>query len=56
MSFRFAIAATIFIAATPAAAQDVAQVPEASNFALFAMGVAGVLIGRRLSIVRKDKD
>ncbi len=56
MSFRITIAATILVAAAPAAAQDVAQVSEASNFTLFVLGVAGVLIGRRLSMRRKDEE
>ena len=53
---EFTIAATILVAAAPAAAQDVAQVSEASNFTLFVLGVAGVLIGRRLSMRRKDEE
>lgn len=34
------------LAAAPASAQGPAAIPEPSNWALFALGVAGVLIGR----------
>ncbi|WP_202131759.1 hypothetical protein [Aurantiacibacter rhizosphaerae] len=56
MPSRIAIATTMLFAATPAAARDVAQVSEASSLTLLAMGVAGVLIGRSLSMRRKDED
>ena len=41
--------------ATPAWAQDSAAVPEASNLGLFALGVLGVIVGRRASM-RRDRD
>jgi len=46
----------MLISAAPAAAQGIAQVPEASSLTLFGLGVAGVLIGRRLSMRGKDRD
>ncbi len=49
-------AATMLLAAHPAAASGTAQVPEASSLSLFALGVLGVIVGRRLSIRRSDKD
>lgn len=45
--------------AAPAQAMDIArsiaQVPEPSNLGLFALGLAGVLIGRRAAM-RKNRD
>ena len=40
--------------ASPAAAAGGAQVPEASSMLLFALGAAGVMIGRRLSSRKED--
>jgi hypothetical protein len=40
--------------ATPAWAGGGTAVPEGSNFTLFALGLAGVLIGRRASRTRKQ--
>ncbi|MFB0614158.1 hypothetical protein [Aurantiacibacter poecillastricola] len=45
----------LFVAA-PAAANEAAQVPEASGMLLFALGTAGVLIGRSLSMGPRNKD
>ncbi|RIV85712.1 PEP-CTERM sorting domain-containing protein [Aurantiacibacter zhengii] len=53
---RLTIAAALFASAAPAAAEGATQVPEASGLTLFAIGVAGVLIGRRLSMRSKDQD
>lgn len=53
---RFTIAAIMLADASPAAAQEAAQVPEASSLTLFALGVAGVLIGRSLSVRGKGRD
>lgn len=52
MSARL-LAALVLLSASPAAAQTSAQVPEGSQLTLFALGLAGVLIGRRLSARRK---
>lgn len=48
--------AILLLAATPAMAEGGAQVPEASSLSLFALGVLGVLVGRRLSMRKSDKD
>ena len=53
---RLTIAAAAFTSAAPAAANAATQVPEASGLTLLAIGVAGVLIGRRLSMRGTDKD
>jgi hypothetical protein len=45
----------LVICAAPAAAGDGAQVPEASSVTLFALGLAGVMIGRRLSRRKSGK-
>lgn len=56
MHFRLIFALTVLCSAVPAAAQGAAQVSEGSSLTLFALGAAGVLLGRRLSMRRKDKD
>lgn len=56
MPTRLALAAAMLFTATPAFAQEAAQVSEASTLTLFALGVAGVLIGRRLSMRGKGED
>ena len=42
--------------ASPAAATDSVQVPEASGLTLFALGVLGVLVGRHFSMRRRESD
>lgn len=42
--------------ASPAYAWAGVQIPEPSNMALFAMGLAGVAIGRRFSRARQRRD
>ncbi len=56
MAARLTYAAILLLSAAPAAAQGAVQVSEASNITLFALGVAGVLLGRRLSMRRRDDD
>lgn len=56
MAPRLTYAAILLLSAAPAAAQGAVQVSEASNITLFALGVAGVLLGRRLSMRRSDDD
>ena len=53
MVFR---AIPILLLAAPASAAADAQVPEGSNLLLFALGILGVLIGRRASMRRGGKD
>ena len=48
-----ALAMVMFVA--PAQAADSAQVPEGSSVTLFAIGLAGVILGRRLSRRKSDK-
>jgi hypothetical protein len=54
--FRFALAALLLLSAAPAAAASVAQVPEGSSVTLFALGVLGVIVGRRLSMRKSNRD
>ena len=50
------VALTLALAASPALANgDGAQVPEASAMTLFALGVLGIIVGRRGAMRRKDK-
>lgn len=56
MLMRLSITAALLLGASPAMAQSAAQIPEASGLTLFALGVAGVIIGRRLSMRKSDED
>ncbi|GGD45254.1 PEP-CTERM sorting domain-containing protein [Erythrobacter arachoides] len=57
MTARISLAACSVLAiAAPALAQSGTQVPEASSMMLFAMGAAGVIIGRRLARRRTDTE
>lgn len=47
--------ALVLFAAPASAADGTAQVPEGSSLTLFALGLAGVMIGRRFSS-RKTED
>ena len=51
---RTAFILTCLLAASPALAGDGTQVPEGSALTLFALGLLGVIIGRRGSM-RKDR-
>lgn len=53
--FLIVLASAMVIFAAPVAAADSAQVPEASSVTLFALGLAGVMLGRRLSRRKSDK-
>jgi hypothetical protein len=53
MATRLLFFAFALLAASPALANSAAQVPEGSNLTLFALGIAGVLIGRRASTRHK---
>jgi hypothetical protein len=46
----------ITAAASPAHAWAGVQIPEPSNLALFALGLAGVAIGRRFARARRNHD
>jgi hypothetical protein len=45
---------SLLLAAVPAHAADSVQLPEGSNLTLFALGVLGVVIGRRVSARKRD--
>ena len=47
---RFLVALAALATAAPAWAQDSTAVPEGSHVTLFALGLLGVIIGRRASI------
>lgn len=53
MVARSLIFLVALLSAVPAWAGNAAQVPEGSNLTLFAIGIAGVLIGRHASARRK---
>ena len=56
MGDRFIVAAAALVTATPAWAQAGTAVPEASSAMLFALGVLGVIVGRRASHRRSRGD
>ncbi|QZH75530.1 MAG: hypothetical protein JY451_02640 [Erythrobacter sp.] len=56
MLHRLPIALMLLFAAAPAGATASAQVPEGSSLTLFALGVLGVIVGRRLSMRKSNKD
>ncbi len=54
-----ALSFSLVLVAAPAnamakAANAVAAVPEASSLTLFALGLAGLILGRRFAVRRKD--
>lgn len=55
MTGRLILILLLAALAAPAAAAG-AQVPEGSNLLLFALGALGVLVGRRASMKRRDRD
>ena len=55
MPTRIAIGLILILApVSPAFAEAIAKVPEASSTTLFALGVLGVILGRRLASRRSD--
>ena len=56
MVLRLLLALTALVSAAPAWAQDGTAVPEGSHLTLFALGLIGVLIGRRASMGVKKRD
>ena len=50
MTTRIALAVVALLSAAPAWAQDGTAVPEGSHVTLFALGLIGVIVGRRASI------
>jgi hypothetical protein len=53
MVVRITLAIAALASATPAWAGDSTAVPEGSHLTLFALGLLGVIIGRRASMRRK---
>lgn len=50
MVIRILAAVAVLVSAAPAWAQENAAVPEGSHLTLFALGVLGVIVGRRAAI------
>lgn len=50
MVIRILIALVALVSATPAWAQQSTAVPEGSHLTLFALGLIGVIVGRRAAI------
>lgn len=53
MVIRLFIALSALVSAVPASAADGTAVPEGSHLTLFALGLIGVIVGRRASMRRK---
>lgn len=53
MIARFSCTLLLLASAAPAWADAGAQVPEGSQLTLFALGILGVVVGRRFSMRRK---
>jgi hypothetical protein len=56
MVLRLLIALAAFVSSAPALAQDGTAVPEGSHLTLFALGLVGVIIGRRASMRVKKRE
>jgi hypothetical protein len=56
MVLRILLSLWLLLSAAPAFAAEGAQVPEGSQLTLFALGILGVIVGRRASMRRPGKD
>jgi len=56
MVVRLSLALTALVSSAPAWAQDGTAVPEGSHLTLFALGLVGVIVGRRASMRVKKRD
>jgi len=56
LASAFALVALALVSSPALANGEGAQVPEASAMTLFALGVLGILVGRRGAMRSKDKD
>ena len=55
MATRIILALTALVSSAPAWGQDGTAVPEGSHLTLFALGLLGVIIGRRASSAKRRK-
>ena len=55
MATRISLALTALVSSAPAWGQDGTAVPEGSHLTLFALGLLGVIIGRRASSAKRRK-
>jgi hypothetical protein len=55
MITRLTVALAALVSSAPAWAQDSTAVPEGSHLTLFALGILGVLVGRRASMSAKRR-
>jgi len=55
MAFRFLVALIALATAAPAWAHDSTAVPEGSHVTLFALGLLGVIVGRRASMTAQRR-
>ena len=55
MVARTAFSLLLLLSASPALADAGTQVPEGSQFTLFALGLLGVIVGRRLAARKPGK-
>ena len=56
MVLRIFLSLWLLLSAAPALADEGAQVPEGSQLTLFALGILGVIVGRRASMRRPGND
>jgi len=56
MALRIILALFVLAASARAMAQQSAQVPEGSQLTLFALGLLGVIVGRRAAMRRQQDD
>jgi hypothetical protein len=55
MTPRILVALTALLSSAPAWAEDGTAVPEGSHLTLFALGLLGVIVGRRASITAQRR-
>jgi len=55
MALRFLVALIALATAAPAWAHDSTAVPEGSHLTLFALGLLGVIVGRRASMTAQRR-
>lgn len=56
MVLRSLFALALLVSAAPAWAREAAAVPEGSHITLFALGLLGLIIGRRAAMRDPDQD